>query len=188
MNRPARAHRGFRRVSGSRVLAYGTLDADTRNCTSFFIVRHGGQAQDRAQDRRRLPEKGCVTHEAATVACEAEGYYRFADFQAGQERIHRAHLSGDTLVMEVHTSRFGAVSPPQIPISEIRIHLRGSLRLTPNRSSRPFPSRARLTPRASELDGHVFALAVLPDGKVIVLLAIPQSGDTRGMTWRPFRR
>jgi hypothetical protein len=105
----------FRPVSAGQVSQYSSIDADTINYISFFIVRHGGRLAVAMRTEGVFQNRGCVTYEAADTVRESDGYYRFSDFQAGDRRAYTEFtFRGDELVMEVYTSRFNTVNPPQL--------------------------------------------------------------------------
>jgi len=103
----------FRPVSAGQVSQYSSIDADTINYISFFIVRHGGRLVVAMRTEGVFQNKGCVTYEVADTAREPEGYYRFSDFQSGDRRAYTTFaFRGEEMVMEVYTSRFNTVNPP----------------------------------------------------------------------------
>ncbi len=105
-------HVDFRPVSPGQVSQYSTLDADTLNYISFFIVKHGGRLKVAMRTEGVFQNKGCVTYEVIDRARETEGYYRFSDFQAGPRRAYTEfRFRGDGFVMEVYTSRFNRDYP-----------------------------------------------------------------------------
>lgn len=108
----------FRPVAPGQVSQYSTLDAQTLNYMSFFIVRHNKQLKVALRTEGVFQNKGCVTYEVMDTVREAEGYYRFSDFQAGDRRAYTQFtFRGDKLQMEVYTNKFNTVSP-------LRLHSR----------------------------------------------------------------
>jgi len=106
----------FRPVSPGQVSQYSTLDADTLNYISFFIVKHDGRLKLAMRTEGVFQNKGCVTYEVIDTAKETEGYYRFSDFQAGDKRAYTefSFKNDDELVMEVYTNKFNKVFPLQL--------------------------------------------------------------------------
>lgn len=108
-------HVDFRPVSAGQVSQYSTLDADTVNYLSFFIVKHDNQLKVAMRTEGVFRNKGCVTYEVMDTARESEGYYRFSDFQAGIKRVYTEFIiHGDTMTMKVYTNKFNKVSPLQL--------------------------------------------------------------------------
>jgi hypothetical protein len=102
----------FRPVSPGQVAQYTTIDADTINYLTFFIVKHDGKLKVAMRTEGVFQNKGCVTYEVIDKADEDAGYYRFSDFQAGEKRAYTEFRFGkDTFVMEVYTSKFNKVYP-----------------------------------------------------------------------------
>ncbi|OHD53780.1 MAG: hypothetical protein A2Y33_02680 [Spirochaetes bacterium GWF1_51_8] len=105
----------FRPVSPGQIAQYSTLDADTVNYLTFFIVLHDGKLKVAMRTEGVFQNKGCVTYEVIEIADEEKGYYKFADFQAGDKRAYTEFkFSGDSFVMEVYTSKFGKVYPLEL--------------------------------------------------------------------------
>ncbi len=106
----------FRPVSPGQVSQYSTLDADTLNYISYFIVKHNNQLKVAMRTEGVFRNKGCVTYEVIDTVKEPEGYYRFSDFQAGDKRAYTefAFKNGDAFVMEVYTNKFNKVLPLQL--------------------------------------------------------------------------
>ena len=103
----------FRPVSAGQVSQYSSIDADTINYISFFIVRRGGRLVVAMRTEGVFQNKGCVTYEVADTVRESDGYYRFSDFQSGDRRAYTSFaFRGEEMVMEVYTSRFNTVNPP----------------------------------------------------------------------------
>lgn len=103
----------FRPVSPGQVAQYSTLDADTLNYISFFIVKHDNQLKVAMRTEGFFKNKGCVTYEVIDTVKEPEGYYRFSDFQSGDKRAYTEFTfkNDNALVMEVYTSKFNKVFP-----------------------------------------------------------------------------
>ncbi|NPV02031.1 MAG: hypothetical protein HPY53_11685 [Brevinematales bacterium] len=103
----------FRPLSWGEVSQYSTLDADTVNAMSFFIVKHDGILKVAMRTEGAFQNKGCVTYEVMDKVDEDAGYYRFSDFQPGEKRAYTEfRFSGDSFVMDVYTSKFNQVNPP----------------------------------------------------------------------------
>lgn len=105
----------FRPVSPGQISQYSTLDAHTINYISFFIVKHDNQLKVALRTEGVFQEKGCVTYEVIDTVRESEGYYRFSDFQAGEDRAYTEFtFKDDEFLMEVYTNRFNRVSPLEL--------------------------------------------------------------------------
>lgn len=105
----------FRPVSSGQVSQYSTLDADTINYLSFFIVKHDGQLKVALRTEGVFQNKGCVTYEVIDKVRESEGYYRFSDFKAKDGRAYTEFtFKDDEFVMEVFTNKFNRVSPLEL--------------------------------------------------------------------------
>lgn len=106
----------FRPVSPGQVSQYSTLDADTLNYISFFIVKHNNQLKVAMRTEGVFKNKGCVTYEVIDTVKEPEGYYRFSDFQAGDKRAYTEFTfkNDDAFVMGVYTNKFNKVFPLQL--------------------------------------------------------------------------
>ena len=102
----------FRPVAPGQISQYSTLDADTLNYTSFFIVKHENQLKVAMRTEGVFQNKGCVTYEVIDTVNEPEGYYRFSDFQRGDKRAFTEfRFKNDELVMEVYTNKFNKEYP-----------------------------------------------------------------------------
>jgi hypothetical protein len=105
----------FRPVSPGQVSQYSILDEYTINYISFFIVKHGGMLKVALRTEGVFQKKGCVTYEVIDKVDEAQGYYRFSDFQAGMNRAYTEfRFKGDSFEMNVYTNKFNKVSPLEI--------------------------------------------------------------------------
>ena len=105
----------FRPVSPGQISQYSTLDAETVNYMSLFIVRHEGRLKVALRTEGVFQGQGCVTYEVIDTVRESEGYYRFSDFQAGDDRAYTEFTFADEeFLMEVYTNRFNRVSPLEI--------------------------------------------------------------------------
>jgi hypothetical protein len=105
----------FRPVSAGQVSQYSTLDADTLNYMSFFIVKHDNQLKVALRTEGVFQNQGCVTYEVVDRVDEEGRYYRFSDFQAGTERAYTEFTFKDEeLLMEVYTNKFNRVSPLEL--------------------------------------------------------------------------
>ncbi|RKY02004.1 MAG: hypothetical protein DRP54_02700 [Spirochaetes bacterium] len=105
----------FRPVSEGQVSQYSTLDTRTINYISFFIVKHENRLKVALRTEGVFDNKGCVTYEVIDTVKESEGYYRFSDFQAGDNRAYTEFtFKEDEFLMEVYTNKFNRVSPLQI--------------------------------------------------------------------------
>jgi hypothetical protein len=105
----------FRPISPSQVGQYSTLDQDTVNFISFFVVRHGGKMKIAMRTEGIFQNKGCVTYEVLDEADEEKGYYRFSDFQTGSNRAYTEFFfKGDRMTVDTYTNRFNTVSPLEL--------------------------------------------------------------------------
>jgi len=105
----------FRPVSPGQISQYSTLDAETVNYMSLFIVKHEGRLKVALRTEGVFQGQGCVTYEVIDTVRESEGYYRFSDFQAGDDRAYTEFtFADDEFLMEVYTNRFNRVSPLEI--------------------------------------------------------------------------
>jgi hypothetical protein len=105
----------FRSVSAGQVSQYSTLDADTLNYMSFFIVKHDNQLKVALRTEGVFQNQGCVTYEVIDRVRESDRYYRFSDFQAGTKRAYTEFTFKDNeLLMEVYTNKFNTVSPLEL--------------------------------------------------------------------------
>jgi len=97
----------FRPVSSSQVAQYSTLDINTINYLSFFVVKHDNALKIAMRSEGVFMDKGCVTYEVLDSVNAAEGYYRFSDFQAGDKRaITEFIFKGNKLTMQTFTNVF----------------------------------------------------------------------------------
>ena len=105
----------FRPVSSGQVSQYTTPDPDTQNNISFFIVKHDDQLKVAMRTEGVFQGKGCVTYEIIDTVKESKGYYRFSDFQSGDERAYTEFkFKKDELLMETYTNKFNKVRPLQL--------------------------------------------------------------------------
>ena len=105
----------FRPVSSGQVSQYSNLDPKTINYISFFIVKHEGALKVAMRTEGVFDEKGCVTYEVSDTVREDDGYYRFSDFNAGDDRAYTEYtFTEDEFLMEVYTNKFNQVSPLEI--------------------------------------------------------------------------
>ena len=105
----------FRPVAPGQVSQYSTLDADTLNYISFFIVKRDGQLKVALRTEGVFQNQGCVTYEVIDRVNEEEGYYRFSDFKAKDERAYTEfYFEDDKFVMDVYTNKFNRVSPLEL--------------------------------------------------------------------------
>jgi hypothetical protein len=105
----------FRPVSPAQVSQYTTLDPDTQNNISFFIVKHDNQLKVAMRTEGIFQNKGCVTYEVMDTVKESKGYYRFSDFKSGDERAYTEFtFNKDEFLMEVYTNKFNTVKPLQL--------------------------------------------------------------------------
>lgn len=105
----------FRPVSPGQVSQYSTLDAQTLNFISFFIVKHDDKLKVALRTEGVFQNKGCVTYEVIDKVDEARGYYRFSDFKAGTERAYTEFtFKDDGLIMEVYTNKFNRLNKLQL--------------------------------------------------------------------------
>jgi len=103
----------FRPVLPGQISQYSSLDAETINYLSFFIVKHENKLKVAIRTEGVFQNKGCVTYEVIDSVNENEGYYRFSDFQSGVRRAYTEFkfTGEDSFVMDVYTTRFNTVSP-----------------------------------------------------------------------------
>ncbi|MBU0489895.1 MAG: hypothetical protein KKA07_04250 [Bacteroidetes bacterium] len=105
----------FRPVSANQVSQFSSMDENTLNFTSFFIVKHENQMKVAMRTEGVFKGKGCVTYEVIETADDEKGYYRFADFKKGVNRAYSEfRFNGDSLIMEVYTNKFNKVKPLQL--------------------------------------------------------------------------
>ena len=71
---------------------YTTPDPDTQNNISFLVVKHDDQLKVAMRTEGVFRGEGCVTYEVIDTVNESKGYYRFSDFQSGDERDIRSLL------------------------------------------------------------------------------------------------
>ena len=75
----------------------------------------GGELKVAMRTEGVFQQKGCVTYEVIDRVEEDEGYYRFSDFQAGDDRAYTEFRFGKgEFIMEVYTNKFNQVSPLEI--------------------------------------------------------------------------
>jgi hypothetical protein len=105
----------FRPVLPGQVSQYSTLDSDTINYMSFFIVKRNGELKVALRTEGVFQNQGCVTYEVIDSVDEKAGYYRFSDFKAKDERAYTEfRFKKDSFVMEVYTNKFNKVSPLEL--------------------------------------------------------------------------
>lgn len=105
----------FRPVLPGQISQYSTLDADTLNYMSFFIVKRDGELKVALRTEGVFRNQGCVTYEVIDKVDEAAGYYRFSDFKAHDERAYTEFFfNDDEFVMDVYTNKFNRVSPLEL--------------------------------------------------------------------------
>jgi hypothetical protein len=104
----------FRPVSAGQVSAYSTLDANTSNFLTFFIVRHDGKLKLAQRTEGIANGKGCVTYEVMDSVNESAGFYRFSDFQSHENRAYSQFtIKDDQFIMDVYTTKFNKVHPAE---------------------------------------------------------------------------
>ena len=105
----------FRPVSPGQVSQYTSLDPDTQNNISFFVVKHDDQLKVAMRTEGIFRNEGCVTYEVIDTVNESKGYYKFSDFQSSDERAYTEFtFTGNELLMEVYTNKFNTVKPLQL--------------------------------------------------------------------------
>jgi len=105
----------FRPVSSAQVSQYTSLDPDTHNNITFFIVWHDNQLKVAMRTEGIFKNKGCVTYEVMDTVNESKGYYKFSDFQSGDELAYTEFtFKKDGFLMEVYTNKFNRVKPLQL--------------------------------------------------------------------------
>lgn len=103
----------FRPVAANQVSQFSQLDSLTVNNISFFVVKYKEKLSIAMRTEGCFAHKCCVTYEVIDSVNEAFGYYRFADFVAGNSRAFTVFkFSDSTLVMEVFTNRFNKEKSP----------------------------------------------------------------------------
>ena len=121
----------YRPISASQIGQYSTLDQDTVNYISFFVVELQGQLRIAMRTEGVFRNQGCVTYELLDIADEQRGYYRFSDFKAGIDRAYTEFVfQGDTLTMDTYTNKFNQVSP-------LEVHSRWTATLGSRDAARP---------------------------------------------------
>ncbi len=119
----------FRPVSAGQVSQYSTLDVETLNYISFFIVKYKGRLRIAMRTYGVFQNKGCITYEVMETADESRGYYKFSDFRLGSKRAYTEFtFTEDRFVMEVYTNKFN-----QLDILEL--HSRWEAELGSRRAS-----------------------------------------------------
>lgn len=97
----------FRPNAESQVSQYSSLDAHTINYTSFFIVDYQDEMKIAMRTEGVFMNKGCVTYEVLDSVNVQKGYYRFSDFQAGENRAFTEFIfKDDKLIMQTFTNKF----------------------------------------------------------------------------------
>jgi hypothetical protein len=87
------------------------MDANTINYTSFFIVKHNNKKRIAMRTEGVFMNQGCVTYEVMDSVDEANGYYRFSDFQAGEQRAYTEFIFDENkLTMQTFTNVFNKQS------------------------------------------------------------------------------
>jgi len=106
----------LRPVSPGQISFYSSLDAETINYLTFFIVRHDNKLKVAIRTEGVFQNKGCVTYEVIDSVNENLGYYRFSDFQSGVNRAYTEFRFTDEshFVMEVYTNKFNMVKPLEL--------------------------------------------------------------------------
>ena len=105
----------FRPVSPGQVSQYSIVNDHTLNYLSFFIVKHKGKLKVAMRTEGVFKKKGCVTYEVMDKVNESEGYYRFSDFNAGDNRAYTEfRFKKNTFVMKTYTNKFNKVSPLEL--------------------------------------------------------------------------
>ncbi len=105
----------FRPVSAGQISQCSMLDSQTVNNISFFIVRHGDQLKVAMRTKGCFNNSCCITYEVIDSVNEKTGYYRFSDFQGGAQRASTTFsFSGDSMIMEVYTSKFNKEKTPKL--------------------------------------------------------------------------
>lgn len=78
-------------------------------------MKHDNRLKVALRTEGVFQNKGCVTYEVIDTVRESEGYYRFSDFQAGEDRAYTEFTFKDgEFLMEVYTNRFNRVSPLEL--------------------------------------------------------------------------
>lgn len=103
----------FRPVAPGQISQYTSIDLNTINYLSFFIVKHDNQLKLAMRTEGVFMNQGCVTYEVMEAADESKGYYKFSDFVAGSRRAYTEFTFTDNkLVMEVYTTKFNKLVEP----------------------------------------------------------------------------
>ncbi len=105
----------FRPISTGEIAQYSNVDAKTINYINFFIVEYNGELKVAMRTEGVFMDQGCVTYEVIDKVDEEEGYYRFSDFIARDNRAYTEFTFTDNqFVMEVYTNKFNQVSPLEV--------------------------------------------------------------------------
>jgi len=105
----------FRPVLPGQISQYSSLDEQTINYLSFFIVKEGDELKIAMRTEGVFQNKGCVTYESIVSVREEEGYYQFADFKTKTDRAYTEfRFKDDSLIMDVYTNKFNKVSPLEL--------------------------------------------------------------------------
>jgi hypothetical protein len=106
----------FRPVSASQVSQFSLLDSQTVNNISFLIVKHDNELRLAMRTEGCFNKKCCVTYEVLDSVSEANGYYRFSDFQGGNKRAYTEfRFTESSFVMDVYTNIFNK-------LDELKLH------------------------------------------------------------------
>lgn len=97
----------FRPVSASQISQFSTVDPSMCNFVTFFIVKYGDNLKVAMRTDAFFQNKGCITYEVLQEADEEKGYYKFTDFQSGEQRAYTIfQFIDDELEMRVYTNKF----------------------------------------------------------------------------------
>lgn len=103
----------FRPVSAGQISQFSMLDSQTVNNISFFVVSHENKLKVAMRTKGCFNNSCCITYEVIDSVNEKSGCYRFCDFQGGVQRASTLFtFSGDSMIMEVYTSKFNKEKKP----------------------------------------------------------------------------
>lgn len=107
----------YRPIAPNIVAQFSTLKEDAYTSIAFFIVKHKGQLKVALRNEGFYKGNLCVTYEVIKEADDEAGYYRFADFQAAENRAYTEFFfEKDKLYMIVRTTRFNTIFPPSMHV------------------------------------------------------------------------
>lgn len=105
----------FRPVSPAQISQFSTVDPSMNNYVTFFVVKHAGELKVAMRTDALFRNEGCITYEVIQEADEDRGYYKFADFQSGDDRAYTVfEFKENTFEMRVYTNKFNTLRDPSL--------------------------------------------------------------------------